>query len=124
MAAFGAASVAAPADHEDYAMHMANLGRARLARYAAGTDPLDLTLALAGVSAAVEATPPDDPALPGRLLDLGEIHVARHGHAGAAADADRADELARQVMRAVPRGHPLRTAARDLRDRARLSRQR
>ncbi|MBL7255779.1 hypothetical protein [Paractinoplanes lichenicola] len=88
-------------------------------RYTATNEPADLEAALRTVREAVEQTSPEHMDYVEMVYYLGETHLARYQRTGRREDAAVAKDVAKQLMRAAPKDHPLYAMARDLRDRAR-----
>ncbi|MEV6634732.1 hypothetical protein AB0M54_28690 [Actinoplanes sp. NPDC051470] len=92
------------------------LSQAYRMSFARSNDPADLEAALRAIHETVEATIPEHPDRAERILDLGVTHLARHQQSGNRQDAAVVKDAAKQVMRAVPKDHPLYAAARDMLD--------
>lgn len=99
------AYTAAPADHEDRPMYLANLGRARLDRYAnLSHDPIDLDQGLAELEAAVAASPEGDLSRGTRLSALHRAYRARLARTGRPADLEAALRTAYAAVEATVPG--------------------
>jgi tetratricopeptide (TPR) repeat protein len=82
-------------------------------RYMARGNAADLDAAIAHAQAAVAATPPDSPDLPGRRNNLGNSLSARYGCTGQVADLDAAIAHAQAAVAATPPDSPHYAAMRN-----------
>ncbi|WP_432837769.1 CHAT domain-containing protein [Dactylosporangium sp. CA-092794] len=83
-----------------------NLGTALRERYARDHDDRDFDAALAAHHNAIEATPEDDPALPGRMTMLGHAWQERYEWLGDLAALDRAVATNRAALTLAAGAHP------------------